>query len=226
MKKNINIAIVDDDKLVVQLLNDFLNQENEIIVSMTAFSGNAFIEQLETCKIEPDIVLLDLRMNDGDGLETLHTITKLYPLLKIIVLSSYYKASFLGTMLKAGIHAFIPKETDKKELLFIINQVYIHDHYFTSAQVNVLRNQITHKAPKMQVQSKDVLSKRELEVLILICQQYTAKEIAEQLFVTTKTIEAHKSNLLLKTGVKNTAGLIIYAIQNELVNPNTIVLLD
>jgi DNA-binding NarL/FixJ family response regulator len=226
MKNNINIAIVDDDKLVVQLLADFLKRERNITVAMMVFSGNSFVEQLETSEVIPDLVLLDLRMEDGDGMETMDVITRKHPQLKIIVLSSYYKPSFLGTMLKVGVHAFIPKETDKEDLLLVIEQVYKHDHYFTPEQVEVLRSQITHKAPKMQVHSKDSLSERELEVLQLICQQHTAKEIAEKLFVTTKTIEAHKSNLLLKTGVKNTAGLIIYAVQNDLINPSNILLLD
>ena len=223
--KKINLAIVDDDQLVVELLTNFLQEQYNLNVLMTATSGNRFIEKLEYRKELPDIVLLDLRMDDGDGIETINQFIKEYPKLKIIVLCSYYKASSTLYMLKLGVHAFLPKEIDQEELIEIIDEVHNKELYFTVGQIEVLRNQISHKTPKQYTNSKDALSSRELEVLQLICQQYTTKEIAEKLFVTTKTIEAHKSNLLLKTGVKNTAGLIIYAVQNQLVNAEDIVLL-
>lgn len=222
----IDIAIVDDDTLVVQLLSVFLQQENNLTIVVTANSGNSFLKKLKEVEKTPDIVLLDIRMDDGDGLETIGVLKISYPQLKIIVISSYYRASSIGYMLKLGVHAFLPKETDKEELIHIIQEVYHKDHFFTSEQVAVLREQVSHKTPKHYANTKEALSTRELEVLQLICQQFTAKEIAEKLFVTTKTIEAHKSNLLLKTGVKNTAGLIIYAVQNKLVNASDIVLLD
>ena len=214
---NINLAIIDEDTLIVQLLASFLQEQNNINVVLTATSGNQFLEQLEQAKEVPDIVLLDLRMDDGDGLETISKLTVLHPQLKIIVLSSYYKASSISYMLKLGVHAFLPKEIDKEYLIDIIQEVNNKEHYFTADQIHVLRNQISHKTPKQYATTKDILSSRELDVLQFICKQYTAKQIAEILFVTTKTIEAHKSNLLLKTGIKNTAGLIIYAVQNQFV---------
>lgn len=224
--KNIQIGIVDDDQLVVQLLSDFLEEQDNLNVLLRATSGNQFLEQLEEVREIPDIVLLDLRMDDGNGLETINRLTKNYSQLKIIVLSSYYKASSIGYMLKLGVSAFLPKDIDKEDLINIIEEVQYKEHFFTSEQIHVLRNQISHKTPKQYTNTKNALSSRELDVLQFICQQYTAKEIAEKLFVTTKTIEAHKSNLLLKTGTKNTAGLIIYAVQNQLVNADDIVLLD
>ncbi|WP_237276497.1 response regulator transcription factor [Tenacibaculum ovolyticum] len=224
--KNIHIALVDDDTLVIQLLTAFLEEQENIKVVLTAKSGNSFLEKLAKIENTPDIVLLDLRMEDGNGLETIDKLTVHYPQLKKIVLSSYYKTSSIGYMLKLGVHAFLPKETDKEDLIDVIQEVNHKDHYFTTEQVSVLRNQISHKTPKQYANTKDTLSSRELDVLQLICHQLTAREIAEKLFVTTKTVEAHKSNLLLKTGVKNTAGLIIYAIQNQLIDANDIVLLE
>lgn len=225
MRKNIQIALIDDDSLIVQLLTDYLNKITNFEVSITANSGNVFIEKL---KIEPtpDIVIIDLKMNDGNGLETIPTLTKSYPNLKIIALSSYYKPSFMGHLLKAGANAFLSKETDKEELVYIINEVVEKGHYFSAEQFTVLRDQISHKTIQTQLYKKEKLSPRELEVLKLICQQLTAREIADKLFVSTKTVEAHRSNLLLKTGVKNTAGLIIYAAQQQLINPNDFVILD
>lgn len=227
MKTNtIHIAIVDDDTLIVQLLTDFLQQQNNFTVTLTTNNGNSFLRQLKEVKKTPDIVLLDLRMKDGNGIQTIDALMLHYPQLKIIVISSYYKASSIGYMLKLGVHAFIPKETDKKDLIHIIQEVSNKDRFFTTDQIEVLRKQISNKTPKHYTSTKETLSTRELDVLQLICQQYTAKQIAEKLFITSKTVEAHKSNLLLKTGVKNTAGLIIYAVQNQLVDVNDIVLLD
>ena len=222
---NIHIAIVDDDTLIVQLLSSFLQQQDNFTVTITTNSGNSFLKQLAEAEKTPTIVLLDLRMKDGDGLQTIDALKFQYPQLKIIAISSYYKASSMGYMLKLGVHAFISKETDKEDLVDIIQEVNNKDHYFTAEQIETLRNQISHKTPKQYTDNKETLSARELDVLQFICQQLTAKQIAEKLFVTTKTIEAHKSNLLLKTGVKNTAGLIIYAVQNKLVNAEDIVLL-
>lgn len=223
---NIHVAIVDDDKLVVQLLSDFLQEQDNLEIVLIANSGNSFLQQLEKNEKEPDLVLLDLRMEDGDGLRTIDVLTVQYPWLKIIVVSSYYKASSMGYMLKLGVSAFVPKETDKEELLHIIQEVSNKEYFFTIEQIQTLRNQISHKSPKQYTNSKDSFSSRELEVLQLLCQQLTTKEIAGKLFVSPKTVEAHKSNLLMKAGVKNSVGLIIYAVQNKLINPNDVILLD
>ncbi|WP_375560888.1 response regulator [Bernardetia sp. OM2101] len=226
MSNIISVSLVDDDKLVVDLLKEFLDNQNNISVFITAFGGIEFVEKLQKATSIPHIVILDLKMKDGDGIEVIEHVTKNYPKLKIIVLSSYYKASFLGYMLKIGVHAFVPKETDKFELLKIILDVHEKGHFFTSDQVEVVRQQVSNKAPVLNIESKDALSERELDVLQLICQQYTAKEIGDKLCISTKTVEAHKSNLLLKTGVRNTAGLIVYAVKNQIIDPSEIFLID
>ncbi len=117
MKVKIPLAIVDDDILVVQLLSNFLQQQEHFNVSLTAYSGNSFLKQLEKAEVAPKIVLLDLRMNDGSGVHTIEALTSKYPELKIIVLSSYYKDTSTGYMLKLGVHAFLPKETDKEDFI-------------------------------------------------------------------------------------------------------------
>lgn len=222
----INLAIVDGDRLMVQLLSDFLQQQESLCITMIAYSGDSFLKQLEEVEEVPDIVLLELRMKDGNGLEVIEKVTKQYPELKIIVLSSYYKTSSTGYMFKLGVNAFLPKEISPEDLFKIIREVHTKGHYFSSEQIQILRQQISHDTPKQYASTKDTLSTRELEVLELISQQYTTREIAEKLFVSTKTIEAHKSNLLLKTGVRNTPELIIYAIQNQLIDPSDLILLD
>lgn len=224
----INIAIVDDDLLVVQLLTQFLEQSTDPLfnIALTANGGNELIDKINTSSTPIDVLLLDLRMKEGDGLFVLEELRKQSTDTKVVVLSSYYKTAYIGQMMQLNAHAFLPKEIDKAELIEIIRELYLKGYYLNGEQVNNLRTQITPKAPKLHIDSRDTLTSRELEVLELIAQQKTTKEIAAELFVSPKTIEAHKSNLFSKTGVKNMAGLIIYAIQQHLIDPNNFMLLD
>jgi DNA-binding NarL/FixJ family response regulator len=219
----INIAIVDDDSLVVQLLSGLLkkSEDPEFNILLTANSGNDFIEKLSSNSYNDlDIILLDMRMDDGDGLFVLKELKKLDLSAKTIALSSYYKPAYIGQMMNLGVHAFLPKEIDKEELISNIKETYLKGHYFTTEQLESLRTQIAPKTPKLQIHPKDIITPRELEILKLVTQQLTTKEIASKLYITTKTVEAHKSNLISKTGVKNTAGLVMFAIKNNLINPD------
>lgn len=222
----INIAIIDDDTMVVNLLVDFFERNSTIKTLYTVNSGNSFLEKLDSHSTLPEVIVLDLRMKNGNGLDVLDALSKRSEKPKIIVMSSHYDPSYMGQMLKLGCDAFLPKEIDPEELIEVIYKVNQYGHYFSEEQIISLRKQVSPKSPKVYLDSKDSLSERELEVLQLLCQQLTTKEIAERLFISPKTVEMHKSNLLIKTGVKNSVGLIIYAIQNNLVNPNDLILLD
>lgn len=225
-KENIiRIGIVDDDRLIVQLMTKFLENEGAYKVVLTALSGNQLLELLESDEQElPDVILLDLRMKDGSGLDVLKKLQQTENSYKVIVLSTFYKPSFLGQMLKLGVSAFLPKEVGQQKLLHVIQEVYVRGHSFGSDQIEMLRSQISPKSPEYHLSQKDDITKRELEVLQLCCQQFTNQEIADQLFISIKTVETHKGNLLSKTGAKNIAGLIIYAIQNDLIDPNECVI--
>jgi DNA-binding NarL/FixJ family response regulator len=222
--KKLNIAIVDDDLLFVQLLKNHIDQDNRYHVTLTTTSGNAFINEIENNCI--DILILDLRMSNGDGLEVMSALSQKDVETKIIVLSSFYRRSFMGQMLKMGAHAFLPKEIEPEELLNVINDVYHKGHYFSNEQIDVMRGQLSNKLPEFHSFSKDALTEREIDVLKLVCQQFSTKEIADTLFISPKTVETHKTNLMIKTCVKNMAGLVIYAVQNNIVNANEIVLFD
>lgn len=225
MNNNIlNIAIVDDDLLFVQLLKNYIEQYDHYKVVLTTTSGNAFINELNDNHI--DILILDLRMSDGDGLEVMSALSQKESHIKTIVLSSFYRRSFMGQMLKMGANAFLPKEIELEELLNVINSVYDKGHYFSNEQIDVMRGQLSNKLPEFRAFSKDELTEREIDVLRLVCQQFSTKEIADNLFISPKTVETHKTNLMIKTNVKNMAGLVIYAVQNNIVDPNEIVLFD
>ncbi|EJL68699.1 response regulator transcription factor [Chryseobacterium populi] len=221
---SIKIGIVDDDSLFVQLLKNYIEKNNRYEVVHTSKNGNIFLSKRNTDFI--DILLLDLRMADGDGIEVMSALSRQESEIKIIVLSSFYRRSFMGQMLKMGAHAFLPKEIELDELLNVINTVYRNGHYFSDEQVKVMREQLSNKLPEFHAYSKDDLTEREIDVLKLVCQQMSTKEIADSLCISPKTVETHKTNLMIKTCVKNMAGLVIYAVQNHIVDANEIVLLD
>lgn len=220
----ITIAIVDDEMLIVQLLEDYFRKVDSVQVVMKAYNGKEFIDQLKETDKHPDIVLLDLRMKEMDGIETTTYLREHYPEIKIIVMSSHYMSSFMGYMLKTGVNAFIPKEISPDFLTNVIHSVKQHGYYFSEEHVEVMRTQIAPKVPKPKLTQQEILSEREMEILKLICQQFTSQEIADKLFIARRTVEGHKGNLLLKTAVKNTAGLVIYAIQNQLIDPDELVI--
>ena len=215
--EKINISLVDDEELILSLLSDFFDQRKEINLCCTARSGEEFLELLPSLDPLPDVIVLDLKMKKVSGLEVLEFLTKHYDGIKVIVMSSFYKKSFMGFMLKTGVSAFLPKNNSAVDLLRIIKEVKKNNLYFLEEQVQSIRDQVSSRVPKLSLIKKNKLTTREIEVLKLVCMQKTAKEIAKELFLTHRTVEGHKNNLFAKTSAKNNVGLVIYAIQNEYV---------
>jgi DNA-binding NarL/FixJ family response regulator len=214
---NITIAITDDEALIVSLLEGYLQSIEGIEVLLTANSGEQLLNLLSEAPALPQIILLDLKMSGMDGIEVTQHLKDNYPDIKVIVISSHYQRLFMGFMLKTGVAAFLPKGISPLELIDIIRIVQKQGYYFKDDQMEALREQIPAKAPKPLLQDEELLSEREIDVLKLICQQKTAKEIGEILFITQRTAEGHKNNLFVKTGAKNIAGLVIYAIQQDII---------
>jgi len=215
----INLAIVNDEELLVELLLSFFKKTETISVVITATNSDDFLCKLATNKQHPDIVLLDFRFKQTNTLETIKILKNDSPNIKIIVISSYYKKSLMGFMLKLGVNAFIPKEISSAKLVDIIKEVAEKDYYFMDDQIDILRKQLSSKIPQPLLNDEVLLSDREKEVLCLICQQKTAKDISDIMCISKRTVDGHRTNLLLKTGAKNTAGLVIFAIQNKIIDP-------
>jgi len=215
--KNIKLGIIDDDALIVNLLNNFLDSQDDLSVLLTASNGRDCLEKMALLDTIPDVLLMDLKMDEMNGIDTTEHLRQLYPELKIIIITSHYKVSFTGFMLKTGVSAFAPKGISTTELLMIIREVDQRGYYFDQAQLEVIREQLSSKFPKPVLEDENNLSEREQEVLILLCQQKTAQEIGDKLFITKRTVEGHKNNLFIKTGAKNIAGLVIYALQNGII---------
>jgi len=218
----IKIAIAYGEKLFVQLLEGFFKRERHVQCLFTAQNGKELLNQIKKSHQLPDLILLDLKMQDMEGIKLVEILRENYPQVKYLLMSSHYKKSFTGHILKMGANALIPKEISLDHLLNAIQSVHNKGYYFIEEQIDTLRAQIKPHTPKPKFVTQDEFTEREKQILQLLCEQYTAKEIAEKLYISRRTVEGHKDNLFAKTGARNLAGLVIYAIQNQLINYNNL----
>mgnify|MGYP005606102069 CR=1 FL=1 len=214
----IHLGIVDDDQLIVALLQAYLSTQEDVAIQFTANNG---LECLAALDANPppcvEILLVDLKMAHMDGVELIKILRDKQPNIKAIVVSSHYNDSYLGFMVKTGVAAFLPKGVAPQELLNVIREVHKQGFFLFPAQLESLRDQISARAAKPKYEA-ELLTEREVSVLRLIAQQKTAKEIADTLCITQRTVEGHKNNLFAKTGTKNIAGLVLFGLQHEIIN--------
>ena len=207
------IIIADDHTLFRNGLKILLNNLKDYRVVAEASNGKEFLEILET--VRPDLVLLDIEMPVMDGIEAAEIACQKYPGLKIITLSMYGEEDYYYRMVNAGVKGFVLKNSDIKEVKAALETVYEGGSYFSSELLENLVNNL--KTIKKDKESHTELSERELEILVLICQGYSNQEIADQLFISKRTVDKHRANILEKSESKNTAQLVVYAIKNRLV---------
>lgn len=219
MNSQIKIALIDDEQLILEGVKMLLSNENNISVTFTSNNGPHFLESLEQLSTEdfPDIALVDIQMQPMNGFELVEILKEKYPDLKIIILSSHYKTSILGYMVKLGVAAFLPKNSDKKTFIDAITMVHKNGVFFTAEDHQMLFSYMNSSTKKKTLfEMDDELSEREKEVVKLICQEYTNHEIAEKLFISPRTVESHRQRIVDKIGAKNTVGIVIYAIINNI----------
>lgn len=212
-KEKHNIVLVDDHTLFRNGLRILLNNLNEYVVSGEASNGEEFLQLLESHV--PDLVLLDIDMPVMDGIEAAKQALKKYPALRIITLSMYGEEDYYYKMVDAGVKGFLLKNSDINEVKTALQTVLEGGSYFSSELLQTLVSSLRSKS--QQHEKQDVLSERETEILILICQGFSNQEIADQLFISKRTVDKHRSNILEKSESKNTAQLVMYAIKNQLV---------
>ena len=202
--KQIRICVVDDHqifrKAMIRLLKTFVR------ISTISEAGNGK-ECLEIVQREqPDLVLLDLEMPVMNGIDCAEQLIQKYPDLKIIILTMHDSERYMGYLLELGVHSFLLKNTDPSELENAIYSVYDNDFYHNELISNFLRQKIKVKKPILGVSSS--LTDRELEILKLICKEFSLKDIAAKLSLSEKTVQTHKLNIQSKMGAKSTVGLV------------------
>lgn len=210
------IAVVDDEPLFRRGLNLIISRETSLEVLLEAENGNDLMAKLHNRDRLPDLVLLDMEMPEMDGVATLTALKEKYPKVQVVILTSHYNATLIIKMIELGASAFMGKSTDIQNLVETVSNVLERGFHYDSYTVRLLRDRMLTGAPPSKPDSES-FTKREKEILQLICEQYTNREIAEKLFISPRTVEGHRNKMLEKTNSKNTVGLIIYAIENGII---------
>lgn len=207
------VTIVDDHTLFRNGLRILINNMDEYLVVAEAANGKQFLEQLKDGL--PDLVLMDISMPVMDGIEASTIAHELYPELKIITLSMYGEEDYYYKMVNAGVKGFVLKNSDIKEVKSALDVIYEGGSFFSSELLQNLVNSMKFSSKSKEFHTE--LSEREMEILILICQGMSNQEIADKLFISKRTVDKHRANILEKSESKNTAQLVVYAIKNKLV---------
>jgi DNA-binding NarL/FixJ family response regulator len=215
---NINIAIADDQKLFRRGMAALVSTFPNMSLIFEAENGKELLSLCESCAVKPDIILLDLSMPEMNGLDALKILKEKYPKIGVIVLTIHEAENFILTTVQAGANGYLAKNAEPEEVELAIREVNKNDFYFTLPMLEIMRKGLTKKTHTISFENVNKLTAREKEVLQLICKQLNSNEIAEKLFLSTRTVEGHRNNLLLKTGSRNTAGLVLYALKHKLFN--------
>ncbi len=212
MKTKLSIILVDDHKLFREGLKILLSKVSFVIKISEASNGQEFIDQLSHEK--PDIALLDIEMPVMNGIKATQLALEIMPELKIIGLSMYADQSYYTHMIEAGAKGFLMKNSSFDDVKRAISEVADGRSFFSGEIMDDLIQNINRK--KIIKKATD-LTDREIEILFLICKGLSNQEIADKLYLSKRTVDKHRENLLLKTNSKNTASLVIYAIKNEII---------
>lgn len=215
----IRVVIVDDHKIIRVGLRGLLEREQDIEVMGEAENADGVMTILAT---QPaDVVLMDIDLGDSDGIATTRKIKELYPAIYVLGLTMHEESDYIIKMLEAGASGYLLKNAGREELLAAIHTVAKGDSYFSQKVSATLLQAITRQKEALAGPKKppiqSPLSEREREVLRLIAQEYSNGEIADKLFISIRTVDTHRRNLLEKLQVKNTVGLVKYAIEKGII---------
>jgi len=221
-KEPIKVMIVDDHQLMIEGLKSLLEDEEDIAFVSGA---NSMAETLLFLENNPiDVILMDINMPEGSGIEATEKIKEKYPDTKIVALTMHDDISIITRMIKAGASGYILKKTNMNEVIEAIRIVFNNGKYLSINTQHIIMDNLSSpvELSGQKEDNKPSLSSREIEVLNLVAKEYTNEQIAEKLFISERTVEAHRRNIFIKTKTKTLVGLIKYAINKGLIeiNPN------
>jgi DNA-binding NarL/FixJ family response regulator len=218
MKTQTNILLVDDHRLVQDGIASILEHAEGINIVGKCANGEEAIGLAQA--LNPDVILMDIVMNGMTGIEATRWIKEQNNQIKIILLSTEVKKEFVSAGIKSGIDGYIPKDSPKETLLEAIHKVCNNERYFTEAITKLVFEDFLLAEKGIKKRESKIaqgLTARESEVMQLIAEGINNKEIAERLFISIRTVETHKMNILDKLGLKNVVELIRYAIKNNII---------
>ena len=209
----IKILLVDDHQMFLDGLASILRDEEDIEIIQEVPDGELALKVLKNNPV--DVVILDYEMPYINGYLTTKEIKKKYPQCKVLILSMHNDKTIIKNLIEVGVSGFILKNSGKKELIRAIRAITDDKKYFSEKITEILISDIA-ESKNQEKQEKVHITKREKEVLKLVVEGYTSKQIANELFIAETTVETHRSNLLSKTGMPNARALVNYAHKNKL----------
>lgn len=216
-EEKIRVLIVDDHQLVRDAIRMYLQAMREAEVVGEASDGDQVLEFLQQESV--DVILLDINLPDLDGIEVATQVKKQWPQVHILALTMLQETQYVRQMLRTGAEGYLLKSCTQEDLIEAIRTIARGETYFGKDIMKTVMHAMTPKARYLSPRFTPVeLTKRELEVLALITQELSNQEIAERLYISVRTVEVHKRNLIEKTGSKNIVGLVLYAIEHGLVS--------
>lgn len=216
--ETIRIALVEDQPLFRKGVSALFDSQKEMSVVIEAGNGKELLDRVQEQGRFPDVILMDLQMPVMDGMETTKAIRERNSEVKIIMLSIYNQDKFIAHMVELGANGYLCKNCDPGEVMDAVSSVLKNGFYFTHSTLQAVQQGLKQRKRKVSLGDDHTdLTPREREVLELICMEHTAAEIAEKLFLSVRTVDGHRNNLLSKTGARNTAGLVMYAVKNGIV---------
>jgi len=211
----IKVAIADDHTLFRTGVKTSLSSRKDIQMVAEAENGMQLLNLLK--HIKPDVILLDIQMPIMDGLTTLPEIKKLYPDVKVIMLSMHNDHSMITRMMEIGANSYLTKESDSETIYQAIRTCFEQEFFFNELTNKALLNGLRMKKPT-EMSAPDVhLTDKEITILKLMCEEKSTKEIADMVDLSPRTVEAIRDKLKTKTGVKSMAGLVMYAVKAGIV---------
>jgi len=211
--KIIKVGLVDDQQLFRAGINSLLKEFDNIQVVMEASNGKELFDQLKRQK--PHIILLDIEMPHMNGIETTILLKEKFPDIKVIILTMHNEEEFIFDLITKGAHGFLPKDRSVEEVVDAIYAVMEKGKYYNEEVMDIMVKGSKGLVKELHMRG---LTPREIEIIRMICMQKTNKEIGEKMGVSMRTIENHRTTILLKTNTKNMAGVVMYALKHKIIS--------
>lgn len=210
---NVNLLLVDDHQMLLDGVKSLLRKNDRFQVVDEALSAESGLAKLRS-GLEVDIVITDIGLTGMNGLEFTKMLKKDFPELKVLVLSMHDDRGIISEILEVEADGYILKNSGKAELVNALQQIADNSTYYSREVLQIMMQNMRHE--KQVTHEKAQLTEREVEVLKLICEELSSQQIAERLFISKRTVDTHRQNILEKTDCKTLVGLIKFALRNEL----------
>ena len=215
--EKIRLAIADDHKIFRNGLKATLEECDDFDLVLEASNGKQLIAMLTS--VTPDVILMDIKMPELDGIQTTAYVKQHYNKIKVLALSMFNEDKYIVDMMKAGASGYLLKNAEPEEIIEAISTVFYKDYYFNEhLSITLIKQLAGNTQSGNTAQSLADFNEREIEVLKLVCQEYSNQEIADKICLSVRTVEGYRARLFEKTRSKNLVGLVIFAVKTGIIS--------